>query len=245
MRVVAGVILDRPEYYAPFYYDNKYHNPIGILSGDNAMGQGLLKDYNGFDALYADHSNDFKYVKVENPFYVKYQAIVLAFAYFSSVTGLDFEKSLEINTVDNGNSYDPTSFDDLDQFVKDSLSGVEDGDTPQEIAVKEATAKLNWEQNTEVVVDPLSKKTYFAANIYNVEPASATSLAKVSIGYELLKDFKVLTDKYNLAKADYDADENDTAKYEAFDTARKALREKRNYIDLVVKMMFYFKHHDY
>ena len=239
MRVIAGIILERPQYYAPFVFDGKYHNPIGLLYSKNALGQGLLGSdiTDAHDDLYKQNNANFQYIKSTNPFYVKYYAIVLGFAYFTDVTRFDFEKSMEINVLASGNSFTPTDYDDLEEPIKNYVNDSFGGD--------EAVARAKWQESTVVVIDPLSKRTYFAVNMFAASDITPEDLPVISIGYELLKDFKILSDNYNLTKADYDADPNNSIKYEAFDKARKALREKRDYIDLITKMMFYFKHPEY
>ena len=236
VRVISGIILDRPEYYGPFIYNGEYHNPVGLLFGKNALGSGLVADdvTELNDKLYKDHHNDFKFIKPENPFFVKYYAIILGFAYFTDVTRFDFEKSMEINVIGNADSFIPASFDDLEDPIKAEVISAFGGD--------EATARTKWQESTVSVVDPLSKRTYFAVNIYAKENGNPDNLPLVSIGYELLKDFKVLADNYNAAKADYDSNPNDASKYEAYDKARKLLREKRNYIDFITMIMNYYKH---
>jgi len=225
MRTLGGIILEKPELYAPYMYDGKLNKPMGAF---NAVG--LTHPDETIATNYKEHGDEFKFFKPVNPFYIKYYAALMGLAYYSDVNRMDFSKSMDINILGNEDSYTVTdNYDELTDSIKNYI---------EDIAGSEAEARARWADSVIIVKDPITSRTYYSVNIFAFQDnVKDGDLPLTSIGYEYLKEYKTAVDAYNTA--------NDSGDAEAFEEARAALREKRNYLDWIVKLLHFYKHPNY
>ncbi len=102
IRLLGGIILDKPEYASAYFL----HVGGNANNAELRPAKGVFL-WNNEGEEYAANKANTKYIKSSNPFIVKYYAVILGLAYFNALTYLDFAKNIEVGIVGNDDSFIP------------------------------------------------------------------------------------------------------------------------------------------